>query len=237
MADKSRVPKQIQKFNTYINETDDRLLEVNPDTGNPWWTDYGMPAGEQADWHNRRLLWRDTIFADYSDPEKSTSIAKQKVRNFIPAFSVFAKKPLDRIVVSDVADEDEETIFRIKLERAEPSHPTTAIETDCVGAVRSIRLGTAKISVRSSTDTSRASIAEDADSVQVSYIVRDAGAPDIADPNDKLMTKTLFFEAQFDLDLGSDNQGRWVNIYFRWYLSRYPQFAGPWSSMTKMVIG
>lgn len=237
MADESRVPRTIAKFNAYINETDDRMLEVNPDTSNPYWQDYGLTAAEQTDWHDKRKEWRDTLYKDYNDPTKSTGIAKAKVRNFIPAFSVFAKKPLDKIVLSSVADEDEESIFHVKLERAAPSHPTTAIDADCVAAIKSIKMGNAKISVRASADSKRPSIVEGADSVQVSYAVLEPGDPDIINPDDKRMTKQLFFEAQFSLDLDADNQGKRVIMYFRWYLSRYPQFAGDWSGMHKEVIG
>jgi len=237
MAGESRVPKQIPKFNQYINDTDDRLQSNNPDTGNPYWTDYGFTNAEQTDWHNKRLLWRDTLYKDYSDPLKSTSVAKKKVRDFIPAFSTFAKKLLDKIVLAAVSDEDEESIFRIKLERAQPSHPTEKIDAECFASIRSIKRGNAKISCRSAEDSKRASIFEGADSIQVSYkVVASEDAP-VIDPDDKTMTKELFFEAQLDLDLGAANQGKWVIIYFRWYLSRYPQFAGDWSPMQRMVIG
>jgi hypothetical protein len=237
MSDNSRVPKQISKFNQYVNQTDDRLQATNPDTTQPYWKDYGLSTIEQTDWTDKRKLWRDTLYKDYSDPLKSTSAAKKKVRDFIPAFSKFAKKPLDKIVLSDIAGIDEEDIFKIKLVRANPSHPTTKITAECIAAIRSIKRGSAKISCRASEDSKRASIAEEADSLQFSYIIV---APDVApeiDPDDESMTKELSFEAIFDHDFGAENQGKWLIIYFRWYLSRYPQFAGDWSLMLRVMIG
>jgi hypothetical protein len=237
MAGEHRVPKQIANFNQYINSTDDRLQAVNPDTTNPYWTDYGLSAGEQTEWHDQRVLWRDKLYKDYSDPLKSTSTVKKKVRDFIPDFSKFAKKPLDKIVLSDIAGEDEESIFHIKLERASPSHPTEKIAEECFGSIRSIKRGNAKISCRSAEDSSRASIPESADSLQVSYIIVASEAAPVIDPDDASMTKQLFFESIFDHDFGAANQGKWLIIYFRWYLSRYPQFAGDWNAMQRVVIG
>ena len=237
MADKSRVPKEISKFNTYIKTTDDRLQAVNPDTTNPYWEDYGLTTEEQTEWHDKRVDWRDKLYKDYSDPLKSTSTVKKKVRDFIPLFSKFAKRPLDKIVLAEISGEDEESIFHIKLTRANPSHPTTNIEESCIASIRSINRGKAKISCRASEDTKRASIPESADSIQVSYAIVNAEDAPVIDPDDEQMTKQLFFEANFDHDFGAANQGKWLIIYFRWYLSRYPQFAGDWSIMQRVIIG
>jgi hypothetical protein len=237
MADKSRVPRKISVFNTYIGDTDDRLQDTNPDTSNPYWQDYGLSASEQTDWHDKRVLWSDTLYKDYSNPLKSTSVAKKKVRDFIPDFSTFAKKPLDKIVLADISGIDEEDIFNIKLNRARPSHPTEKISDECVLAIRKIKKGMASFSCRTSVDEKRASIPEGADSIQVSYAIVTADDAPIIDPDDKKMTKVLSFEAIFDLDLGAENQGMWLLIYGRWYLSRYPQFAGDWNDMQRVVIG
>jgi hypothetical protein len=233
----TRVPTQIPKFNQYINSTTDRLVEINPDTTNPYAEDYGLSTVETDDWKNKRVLWRDTLYKDYSDPLKNTSTVRKKVREFLPAFSKFAKKPLDKIVLSDIAGVDEEDIFKIKLVRANPTHPTTNIEAECIAAIRSIKRGNAKISCRASDDSNRASIFEGADSVQFSYIIVASDTVPEIDPDDKSMTKELSFEANFDHDFGAENQGKWLVIYFRWYLSRYPQFAGDWSLMMRVMIG
>jgi hypothetical protein len=232
-----RVPSQIPKFNQYINQTDDRLQATNPVTSQPYWKDYGLSSAEQTTWHDDRVLWRDTLYKDYSDPLKSTSAAKKKVRDFIPLFSKFAKKPLDKIVLADISGVDEEDIFRIKLVRANPSHPTTKIAEECIASIRSIKRGNAKISCRSSEDTKRSSIPASADSIQVSYIIVASDTAPVIDPDDKTMTKQLFFESIFSHDFGAENQGKWLVIYFRWFLSRYPQFAGDWSNMQRVVIG
>ncbi len=234
---KDRVPQQIPIFNQYINKTDDRLQATNPDTTNKYWTDYGLTLAEQTNWHDQRVLWRDTLYKNYSDPLTSTSGAKKKVREFIPLFSKSAKKPLDKIVLATISGVDEESIFNVKLNRANPSHPTEKIAAECFPSIRKIKLGNARISCRTSSDSKRSSIVDGADSVQVSYIIQNTGDVPVINPDDKGMTKQLFFESQFSLDLGADNQGRWLVIYFRWYLSRYPQFAGDWCAMTRQVIG
>ena len=233
----TRVPKTIPEFNGYIHVTADRLEAINPDTTNKYGIDYGLSATEMTDWKNKRTQWNDTLYADYIDPVKSTSIAKKKVRDFIPAFSKFSKKPLDKIVLADISGDDEESIFNIKLNRAAASHPTERISEECFASFRSIKRGNAKISCRSAEDGSRASIPEGADSIQFSYKIVNATDASEINPDDASMTKQLAFEAIFDLDLGAANQGKWLVIYFRWYLSRYPQFAGDWSGMQRVVIG
>ena len=42
--------------------------------------------------------------------------------------------------------------------------------------------------------------------------------------------------ASFNLDAGSASSGKYLYIYLRWYNTKHPALAGPWSSMNTTLI-
>ena len=230
-----RVPETIPAFNDYISLTDKRLLETNPSTGNPYWQDYGLSSARQTAWHNHSVKWKDEIYANYTDPEKSTSIAKGKVRKFMNVFRKFAAMPLRKIVASDMAGIDEEKIFNVKIRRAHSTRPETGIDAQCAAIILNINYGKAHIKCREPEHDGRARIAKGADSVQCAYAITDKETP-IEDMNDPRFKRELFFKSSFTLDLGSANRGKWVVLYFRWYRSRHPLLPGGWGGIMVDLI-
>jgi len=237
MGNSSRVPETIPEFNTYINDTDDRLQAINPDTTNPYWQDYGLTTQNKTDWNTKRLFWKNILYPKYSNPLTSTSVVKEDVRDFMESFRTFANPLLDKIEVSSIAGNAEEAIFNFTIGRAAPTRPTEPIQDTCIASIKGIMRGMTDISCRATEDSKRASIPESADSVLYSFAIVNTPEETIINPDDSRMKKNISTRASFTLDLGAENQGKWVIIYFRWNLVRYPQFAGPWSEMHKLAIG
>jgi hypothetical protein len=233
----TRVPQEIGKFNQYITRTNARLVAINPDTTHKYSVDYGLTTTEADSWTEQRDEWVDNLYPKYNDPLTSTSVVKGQVRTFMETFTKFAEVPLIRIQIALISGEAEEQIFNIVINRSSPHHPTEAIDAGCYASIRKITSGKAKISCRSAEDSRRSSIYEKADSIQYSYKIVEANAPVDIDPDDESMTKAFAKQAIFNKDFGAQNQGKWLIIYFRWFLLSYPQFAGAWSSMQRVVIG
>ena len=83
------------------------------------------------------------------------------------------------------------------------------------------------------TSSLRAGIFRNADSVQFLYMV---GKTPPASAAEAGLLKELSSKAIFTLQLGADNSGNNLYIYFRWYNTRHPQLAGPWSSLNWTLI-
>jgi len=74
----------------------------------------------------------------------------------------------------------------------------------------------------------RAGICAGADSVQYMYAV---GTTPPASAEAEGLKAEISTRASFNLDAGSASSGKYLYIYLRWYNTKHPALAGPWSSM------
>jgi hypothetical protein len=233
----TRIPGTIGAFNTYIINSDNRMQAINPDTSNPYFQDYGITTAVATDWSNQRKDWVTNLYAAYSDPTMSTSIAKDNVKTFMQGFSEFAAPLLNKIAASDVAGNAEEHIFNFVLHRKNPVHPTSAISDECFANVHSMGRGLYEFACRGVQDASRASKVHGADSVQIAYSIV-AQQPTLPPaPDDVSMSNDIATTAIFQHDFGAANITKLLIIYFRWYNTKHPTLAGAWSAMQVVAIG
>jgi hypothetical protein len=237
MADGSRIPRSILPFNIFIDATDSRLQLINPTTSNPYYVDYGLTEVTATSWSAQRKDWDENVYAAYINPLTSTSVAKDNVQNFMAGFREFAQPQLNKIAVSDVAGTEEEHIFNLVLHRKNATHPTTAIDAQCVGSLHSLGRGSYEVSCRDETTQGRSHKVAGADSVQYAYLLSDEPPTTDPTPDDGTMTLSLATTVLFALDFGAASQGQWLTIYFRWYNTKHPAFAGPWSAISQVAIG
>lgn len=238
----SIIPTEISKFNPYIVNTNMRQLAVNPDTTNPYWTDYGWTSAQSTayknDWTKK---WVDEIFPLFSNPITSTSIVKADTHKFIDDFIAFVRteKLIEKIIGCGLANNTDATTWNVVLEAAAPTTPPVKITATIFVEVKSLPGGKFDVHARADADSTRASIPRDkwADSVQFAMAVIDKPADTISDPNSKDLTKDIAKQAHFEVDAGSANTGKWMVIYFRWYNTSHPKIAGDWSVMTVVPIG
>ena len=240
---RSIINKEPAKFNTYIINTNTRQLAVNPVTTNPFFQDYGWSVAQSASYKtNWRDKWVNDLYPKYTDPLLSTSNQKTLTHQFIDNFDTWVhdQKLFDKIKASDVFSQTEATIWNIDFVRDTPTRLSAPIAAEAHPII-AVGTGTGKfdIRVRTEADSSRASIATEAgaDSVQYAWAVVDKAEDAITDPNSKLLQKATSTKAHFEFDAGSENQAKWLVIYFRWFNTSYPQYAGGWSAIQLQVIG
>lgn len=237
MGDKSRVPKQIPLFNNYINTTDTHLQQTDPVSGNPNWQQLGLDSTDATEWHSRRLAWKDTLFIKYSDPLQSTGIVKAQVQNFIADFKTFAKPLLNIMASNKNANTADEAVYNFKTGRKKPTRHTTAIADAVMFEAIPLGGGELKFSCRTGHDNNRASKATGADSVQLSFMIVDAVSNVAALHAESTgMQKEIFTKAQFLKNCDAGNVGKRLVVFARWYNTKHPLLAGPWSAVKVMVI-
>lgn len=232
---KTRVPVVTAEFNQYINETDAFIQDV-VDPGPPVVTNgirLGLSAQNIADWSTKRVFWRDTLYPKWSNPNTKTTSVNVQVQDFMRGFRTFANPLLNKkISVSDAATQDDAELFNFKLTRKAPSRLSTAITEQCFASIKPLGGGMLRLSCRIQQDTKRASLPEQADAIQVAVKI---GEPPPAGHKDGTEV-ILLTKATGTHDLGADNAGKTGYAFFRWYNTRYPQFAGPWSVRVSFVI-
>jgi hypothetical protein len=219
---RSRVPEKISEFNNYINLTDKFLQEGSPVTN---WQRLGLTLQEANDWKSKREFWRDTLYKAYSSSASNTSLVKKSVKNFMKTFRAFASPLINTIAISREATPMDANTFRFVLRRSKRTFRRVAISDELMFKVMHSRGGVLTIKCRMPSAEGRARKPDGADSVQIAYRISDAKPVDANDGTLKeIFTKTIF---QIDAQIG--NQGKKIFILARWYNTKHPQLASPWT--------
>jgi hypothetical protein len=232
------VPRTINGFNGWITGTAARLIATNTVTTNPYWQDYGLDTGINTEWQSRKTAWLP-MFSRHSG--RHDSIDNKDIQDFIKSMSTFAEKPLLTIEGSAITGNEDAFIFNFHLGHGTPTTTAEKIMAQVSSELIMGGRGIVNITVRRATDETRPSKPEHSDSVQYAYLILDK--PDDIDPSKTLITpdtagmvKDLSTHAHFHLDLGVENMSKWIAIYFRWYNTKHPELAGPWSVVQFFVI-
>jgi hypothetical protein len=232
MADGSRIPRGIDEFNPYITYTNNYLKEGDPNNAQR----LSISEEESNKWSGFVTNWIP-LYVKYSDKKNGrTTAVIDQLHDIINQCVLFDQNShiLDRIAASpNVTIVDMET-FRIKkgvLQKTTRSFSNTPISETPIVAVQP--LGGGSLAVKCHSTTSRASIVDGADSVQYIYLVGNT-PPSSAEQNG--LSKELSTKAAFTLALGADTSTKFLYIYFRWYNTKHPELASPWSAMISTLI-
>jgi len=233
MTTGTRIPRGIDEFNPYITKTSSYLQEGTPSNADR----LGVTKEEAAEWTALEGKWLP-LHLLYTDKKNSrTTTVKDKLKAIITECVELDQDChiLDRIAASPNATITDMAIFNINngvLQKSTHTTLTTSIVEPVIPTLQPIGGGSLTIKCYSSTGE-RAAIFEDADSVQYTYMVGDT-APASADAVG--LTKELSTKASFTLALGSASSGKRLYTYFRWYNTKYPTLAGPWTSLQTTLI-
>ncbi len=228
MSTKRRIPDNIPDFNAYINNTDDYQQAGGPPTNA---VRLGLTAQNSSDWKAKRIAWV-ALYKKYIDPAQCTTAVKQNIQLAMKGFKAFAQPLIDIMAVSPAATADDANAFNFVLDRKKPSQSHTALTDKVVLDAKPIGGGDVAMKAKTSTDSSRASKPDGADSVQLAYAF---GATPPANM-DKGTTKDIFTKASFTLHAGTDNIGSKMYVYARWYNTKHPELAGPWTVMLTLTV-
>jgi hypothetical protein len=230
----TRIPRGINEFNPYIGNTSDYLTTGLPITNA---VRLGITEVEASQWQAFNTEWAP-LYIKYSDKKNSrtTAIKDQllliidKVANFDRTYHI-----LDRIASSvNVSIADMET-FNIKkgvLQKTTRTLSSTSMNELVTVTIQPIGGGSANIKCYTTT-AQRAGIYDDADCVQYLFCTGDT-APESAESAG--LTKDLSTKATFTLALGAGAAGKKLFIFFRWYNTKHPELAGPWSGLQTTLL-
>ncbi|MDR3653933.1 MAG: hypothetical protein P4L34_13305 [Paludibacter sp.] len=229
MATGARMPRGIVLFNPYIENVVSYLQEGTPTTNADR---LGVLPAEVTKFTEFFTQW-EPLYSKYSDKKKSrTTSIKDQLLVIIDNVITFDQTYhiLDRIAASPNVTVDDMETFNIKkgVLQKTPRSNSSSIITDQV-TVTMQSLGGGIMSIKCYSPTSqRAGIQEDADCVQYLYQV---GDPAPVSAMSAGLIKDLSPKAVFTLALGADSALKNLYIYFRWFNTRHPELAGPWSGL------
>ncbi len=230
----ARIPRGIDDFNPYYTNAIAYLSDGTPTTNA---VRLGILPEELTELTSYATAWAP-LYTKYSDKKNSrTTAVKDQLLELISNVIGFDQDNhiLDRIASSpNVTIVDMET-FNIKkgsLQKTTKSFSSTPISEPVTVTIQPLGGGSLTVKCYSSTGQ-RAAIYDGADSVQYLYQIGDT-APASAEASG--LTKELTTKASFTLALGSGSSAKNLYIYFRWYNTKHPELAGPWSSLQTTLI-
>jgi hypothetical protein len=234
MAAGGRISRSIDEFDKYIGKTSSYLSAGTPTTNAER---LGVLPAEVTQWQAFETEW-NPLHLKYNDKTNSRTVAiRNNLLSIIDRTVNFDQTNhiLDRIAASPNVTIDDLGIFNINggvLPKTTRSVPTTPINEPVTVTIQPIGGGSVTIKCYSSTGQ-RAAIYDNADCVQYLYQVGDT-APTSADSEG--LSKDLSTKASFTLALGSSSSAKNLYIYFRWFNTKHPELAGPWSSLQTTLI-
>jgi hypothetical protein len=232
MPDRSRIPTTLVDFDVYINTTDNFLQAIDPTSSQPNWQRLELKAAEANWWNTQRLFWRDTLYKKRGDKRLRTLIVNADVKDFRAAFKKQSARILDKIAVADAADNRDEAVFKLVLKkhRKKPGRHQTPIEESVAIVVRREGGGRLHFICRASDHAKRAAIPKTANSVEIGYSIGEAI------DCDHTPHRIISTHASFSHDFAGAHIGKYIYVYARWYNTKHPRLAGPWSELMKVMI-
>jgi hypothetical protein len=234
MSTKTRIPRAADEFDGFINRTATYLLAGTPVNNG---TRLGLLPEEVTRWDGISKRWQP-VYEKYSDKRNScTPAVREEVYSIIDETVGFDRDVylLERIGTSPNATIADLEMFNVRkgpLQKSGRTIPQTPISEMVSVTIQPIGGGSVNLKCYSST-AQRAGILDPADCVQYLYMVGSTPPASAEDDSLKLGSST---KGIFTLQTGPGSSGKNLYIYFRWYNSKHPEIAGPWSSMQTTLI-
>ncbi|WP_163714380.1 hypothetical protein [Mangrovibacterium lignilyticum] len=234
MPDRSRIPRSFEAFSAYIAQTDDYLLQGEPQTNA---SRLGLLQHEVDEWHAVRKKW-DTLYPLYENKHVSrTILVTAQLHELIGRMKRYnsAHNLLNRIAASPESTVTDLSVFNIKsgpLAKQSKSRPIQPIDALVLPNFKLI--GGGELIVKCHNDkTMQIAIIKDAEFVEYLFCADNEPPPSLTD---KRLDRGFSPRAMFIIALGAENSGLYANFYFRWINSKYPELAGPWSQLYRTLI-
>jgi len=229
----TRIPRGIDNCSHYLAITSNYLDTGTPNNANR----LGILPEEATRWMGYSDRYQP-LYTLYSDKKNSrTTAIKDGLLSIIDELTLFDQTNhiLDRVAASPnctIADLDTFNIKSGVLQKFTRTIAVTPLVDQVAAALKPIGGGSVSIKCRNQS-TKRASIEEGANCVQYVYVVG-VKAPDSADADN--LRQDISTRASFVLKLGSASSAQNLYIYFRWYNTKHPDIAGPWSALMITLI-
>ena len=231
----TRVPRKQSAFDQYIRAVVAFLLAGTPTNGSRLL----LIAAEIAQAQGFLTLWYTGNASSpgawelHSNPNTKTKNTHKMVVKIMKDFTVFFNPLLVRMSGSAAITAADRLILNIAAPNATRTHHRESLQEIVYFVLKPLGGGDVRMICRTTHDSKRASKAALADSVQVCYKTSDPAPVNSNDPTAKI---EFYTHASFTLRLGTAVEGQKLYLFVRWYNTKHPELAGPWSPLAQVVI-
>lgn len=238
---RKRVPEKKSDFNDYQRNTTLHLETGTPPRGE----ELGLTTEELEEWQAFLAAWL-VLWLLYSNKSTRTSTVIEDVNTHMKNFSEFAEDLLTRMSGSPLLGSVDRSVLNIKERDKTPTRRGKINDTPIVG-LKGGGGGSVKAKLRSDSDSSKASMHELSDLIEVKYLIANenpeapdpnpgGGGPDLPSPEDA-PHYFISSKANFEISVGIAHRGKFFIGFFRWVNSTNPANNGPWTLPQMGLIG
>lgn len=228
-----RVPEKDHDFSYYLQNTT-KVLETGSPNGA---IRLGLSSAEFDQWKDYRDEWLD-IYPQYTNLAKRTTTITNQKNHLKKEFTLFAKKPLDKISGSENLTTGDRATFNLP-ERDRTLTRRGAIIDIPMGEVKGTGGGGLKIRTRRETEAGRCAKHKLADAIEFKYIIYDSMPEDFfTNPPtpDDCPNNILSKKAVWHMNVGMKYQGKRIIGFFRWVNISNPTNNSGWCDMVEAII-
>lgn len=236
--DKSRVPRTLYAFDLYIKRVNNFIATVNPSTLQSHGERLGMTVQEisragdfLAQWHTGNPASRG-IYELHTNPDTKTKTTRNTVVNIMREFASFFSPLLTRMSGSSTITEEDYIALNIGKPNPHRTRNRQPLSETAFAAARAQSGGDVHFSFRTLHDTKRPSKAATADSIELAFKIGTPAPAHVLDGTEK----RIFTRASIVLRTGQESEGKKLFYSARWYDTKHPGRAGPWSSIKSVTI-
>jgi len=234
----ARVPQPDDLFNIYLKATAAYLLVTNPGMAVANWNRLGLLNAEndqwQAYWNDWNTKYQKVVTEVEQSIRNSTSIdEKNKAKaDFTDWVTDPALNKLNRIGASPNVTTQDRAVFHIALRDETITTHTAPIAAEMFFSLKPISGGDMRIRCREDEDSSKASIPQEADGLELRWKIGGDAPNSVEDCNEK----EIFTEALSTHNFGAGNTAKKIFAYGRWIDTTNKNRSGPWSAQVQSVI-
>jgi len=234
MPERTRVPRTVDRFASYLNDTDSHLQSNRPagPGGVPVFELLGLTIPQVDEWSSKRVDFRDNLYPLWTNKNTKTETVNENVVKFMNEFFVFSKPLLNIMAASPNAVTQDENIFNFKITRKKPTRPTAPISEVVVLDLNPIGGGTMRVKGRQDEEAKRGKIPETAKAIEVCWIVGTAPPASVLDCTENIIST----RASFTMNVGAENHNLNIYAFARWIDTTNPARAGAWTDMVTTGI-
>jgi hypothetical protein len=249
MSDK-RIPEDQLGFNTYVIGFKEHVNRLEPDGTTRRGITLGMTPGEITKTDDLTKQWvsgdpsNPGIWDKHSKPATKTSVTTEQVKEFKKTYNEFLRPILVRISGSPNITAEDRQQLHIAAPVTSHTTPTTPIKEKCIMFVQAAGGGSAEFTFRLETDSTRASLPDTADAVEIRTRLDAPVLEEVDEKSNELAskikretlsspddgtTKEYRSKAIFKISYGADKAGFTLHVYARFINTKHPGLEGDWT--------
>jgi hypothetical protein len=235
-AKSSRIPVPLPEFDKYFHNAVNYIGSGGPPVNG---LRLGLTAADIAQAQAYFAQWytgnpaAPGVYELHANRNTKSHTTRMQVVTIQKDFSAFFRPRLNIMASSPLITAADRTVLNIAAPSVKKSKKQVSIADSVFTSAKPIGGGDMRLYFKNQSSNKRAGKPHGVDIVQLAYKL---GDPAPASPADAGLIIFNSSKALFTMHLGPASSGLRFHLYARWFNTKYPNLAGPWSGLFSVMI-